>query len=50
MGSYQSEGPGLGTLNNRCRIMVGTQKRDPNFDNHPCACIAYAYPKYVTSM
>ena len=35
MGSCQNYGPVLGTLNNRCRIIVGTQKRDHNFDNHP---------------
>ena len=35
MGSCQNYGPFLGTLNNRCRIIVGTQKRDHNFDNHP---------------
>ena len=27
--------PLLGTLNIRCRIIMGTQKRDHNFDNHP---------------
>ena len=27
--------PLLATLNNRCRIIIGTQKRDHNFDNHP---------------
>ena len=28
--------PFLGALNVRCRIVIGTQKRDHNFDNHPC--------------
>ena len=28
--------PFWGTLNIRCRTRVGTQKRDHNFDNHPC--------------
>ena len=27
--------PFLGTLNIRCRIMIGIQIRDHNFDNHP---------------
>ena len=27
--------PVLGTLNIRCRIIIGNQKRDHNFDNHP---------------
>ena len=27
MGGYQNSGPFLGTLNIRCRIIVGTQKR-----------------------
>ena len=27
--------PFLGTLNTRCRILLRTQKRDHNFDNHP---------------
>ena len=35
MGGCQKYGPFLGTLNIRCRIIVGTQKRDPNIDNHP---------------
>ena len=26
MGSCQNYGPSLGTLNNRCRIIIGTQK------------------------
>ena len=28
--------PFLGTLNIRCRSIIGIQKRDHNFDNHPC--------------
>ena len=28
-------GPFLGTLNNRCRTIIGTPKRDHNFDNYP---------------
>ena len=35
MGSCQNYGPVLGTLNNRCRIILGTPKRDINIDNHP---------------
>ena len=31
VGSCQNEGPFLGTLNIRCRII----SRDPNIDNHP---------------
>ena len=27
--------PLKGTLNIRCRIIIKTPKRDPNFDNHP---------------
>ena len=27
MGGYQNYGPFLGTLNSRCRIIIGTQKR-----------------------
>ena len=34
VGSCQNYGPLLGTPNNRCRTIIGTQKRDPNFDNH----------------
>ena len=29
--------PFLGTLNYRCRIIIGTPKRDHDFDNHPHA-------------
>ena len=35
MGGCQNYGPFLGTLNIRGRIIIGNQKRDPNFDNHP---------------
>ena len=35
MGGCQNYGPFLGTLNIRCRIIIGMQKRDHNFDNHP---------------
>ena len=27
--------PVLGTLNTRCHAIIGTQKRNHNFDNHP---------------
>ena len=37
MGGCQNYGPFLSTLNIRCRIIIGTQKRDHNFDNHPYA-------------
>ena len=35
MGGCQKYGPFLGTLNIRGRIIIGTPKRDHNFDNHP---------------
>ena len=35
MGGCQNYGPFWGPLNNRCRIILRTQKGDPNFDNHP---------------
>ena len=35
MGGCQHSGPFLGTLNIRCRIIIGIQKKDQNFDNHP---------------
>ena len=35
MGVCQNYGPFLGTLNIRYRIVIGTKKRDHNFDNHP---------------
>ena len=28
--------PFWGTLNARCRIIIGTQRGTNNFDNHPC--------------
>ena len=33
MGGCQNYGPFLGTLNIRGHIIIGTQKRDHNFDN-----------------
>ena len=33
--SCQNYGPFLGTLNNRCRTIIGTPK---HFDNHPPGC------------
>ena len=35
MGGCQTYGPFLGTLNIRCRIIIGIPKRDHHFDNHP---------------
>ena len=35
MGGCQNYGPFLGTLNIRGRTIIGIQKRDHNFDNHP---------------
>ena len=35
MGGCQNYGPFLGTLNIRCRIIIGIQKRTHYFDNHP---------------
>ena len=35
MGGLQNDGPLLGPLNTRRRILLRTQKGDPNFDNHP---------------
>ena len=35
MGGCQNYGPFLGTLNIRGRVIIGVQKRDHNFDNHP---------------
>ena len=46
MGSCQNDGPFLGTLNNRCRIIFFKDtKRDPNFDNHPHPNLAKPYPQ-----
>ena len=35
MGGCQNYDPFLGTLDIRCRIIIGTQKGDHNFDSHP---------------
>ena len=35
MGGCQNYGPILGTLNIRCRIIIGIQKKAHKFDNHP---------------
>ena len=35
MGGCQNDGPRLGPLNTRCRIILRTPKRDHDFDNHP---------------
>ena len=35
MGGCQNYGPFLGTLDIRGRAIIGIQKRDRNFDNHP---------------
>ena len=35
MSGCQNDGPFLGTLNIRCRIIIGYPERDHNFDNHP---------------
>ena len=35
MGGCQKNGPFLGTLNIRCRIIIGIKKRGHNFENHP---------------
>ena len=35
MGCCQKYDPFLGTLNIRGRIIIGIQKRDHDFDNHP---------------
>ena len=36
MGGCQNYGPLLGSLITRCRTILRHQKRDHNFDNHPC--------------
>ena len=41
MGGCQNYGPVLGTLNIRCRIIPGIQKRGHNFDNHPHSDLGY---------
>ena len=35
MGGCPNYDPFLGTLNIRCRIIIGIQKRDHDFDDHP---------------
>ena len=35
MGGCQNYDPLLGTPNIRCRIILGIEKRDHDFDNHP---------------
>ena len=35
MGGCQNYGPVWGTLNIRCRIIIGIQKKYHSFDNHP---------------
>ena len=45
MGGCQNYDPFWGTLNSRCRIIIGTQKRDHNFDNHPYVFQGYHPPK-----
>ena len=35
MGGCQNYVPFLGTLNIRCRIIIGTPRKNHNFDNHP---------------
>ena len=37
MGDDQNYGPFLGTLNTRCRTIIGTQKGTNDFDNRPYA-------------
>ena len=49
MGGCQNYSPFLGNLNIRCRIIIGIQKRDHHFDNHPCVdCLDLKY--FVTSL
>ena len=43
VGGCQNYGPFLGTLNIRCRILTGTQKRDQNFDNHKCRVQGFVF-------
>ena len=35
MGGCQNYGPYFGTLNIRCRTIIGTPKREHNLDSHP---------------
>ena len=37
-----------GTLNIRCRIRIGTPKRDHNFDNHPCDNVMIYLPLFIS--
>ena len=46
VGGCQNYGPCWGTLNNRCRNILGHPKTDHNFDNHPCVC-ARDYPRVI---
>ena len=39
VGGCQNSGPLLGPLNTKCCSVLRTQKRDHNFDNHPCAIV-----------
>ena len=48
MGSCQNYGPFLGTLKNRCRIIIIAQKRDHNFDNHPYVVVLPRAPIHST--
>ena len=45
-GWLSNYGPYLGTLNIRCRILIGIPKRDHDFDNHPCI-VFNARPKFL---
>ena len=36
----QNYGPFLGTLNNGCHIIIGTPKKDHNFDNYAFGALA----------
>ena len=44
MGGCQNYGPFSGTLNIRGRIIIGTQKRDHNFDNQPYLLKVASWP------
>ena len=43
LGGSQNYGPFLGTLNIRCRIIMGIPKGDHNFDNHPFRVLGGTY-------
>ena len=46
MGGCPNYGLFLGAANIRCRIIIGIQKRDHNFDNHPYDLEAFLkYPR-----